>query len=80
MAQNEARLKALQQRAREIFAEADKNSDGSLSHKELKRHMQQHQNLREELGAAGGAHWHDFWEQLDVDKVRRTCWRPQAQA
>jgi hypothetical protein len=69
VSENEARLKSLQERAREIFIKADKNADGSLSHKELKGVMQKDDDLRAELGAAGGAHWHQFWEELDADKV-----------
>lgn len=61
----------MQTRAREIFAIADKNSDGSLSHKELKHALQGNDAMRAELGAAGGKHWKDFWTELDADKVSR---------
>lgn len=44
--ENQERLHKLQARAKEIFSEADKNKDGSLSHTELKRVLQENDDLR----------------------------------
>ncbi len=61
--------------AREIFERADRDGNGVLSKRELKRVLHEDDDLRDELRAAHGRHWKDFWTELDANGVRySTCW------
>ena len=56
-------------RRRQLFARADRNGDKSLSHRELKRLLKEH-NVREQMNIGSDSDkvmpWVDFWK-----KVRR---------
>ena len=62
-----ARMKA---HVRDIFERADRDKNGWLSKKELKKVIHEDDNLRFELRTAGGRPWKEFWAELDANDVR----------
>lgn len=54
----------LEERAKEIFTQADVDGSGWLSHSELKRLIHANKELREELHAYG---WKKFFDELDAN-------------
>ena len=60
---------SLKDRATEIFKRADRDGNGVLSKKELKRVLHEDDDLRDELRTAHGRHWKEFWGELDANDV-----------
>ena len=60
---------SVKDRAREIFERADRDGNGVLSKKELKRVLHEDDDLRDELRTAHGRHWKEFWGELDANDV-----------
>ena len=64
---------SLKDRATEIFKRADRDGNGVLSKKELKRVLHEDDDLRDELRTAHGRHWKEFWGELDANDVSFGC-------
>ena len=64
---------SVKDRAREIFERADRDGNGVLSKKELKRVLHEDDDLRDELRTAHGRHWKEFWGELDANDVSFGC-------
>eukprot|EP00049_Salpingoeca_infusionum_P018247 m.356391 g.356391 ORF g.356391 m.356391 type:complete len:244 (-) comp17532_c0_seq1:477-1208(-) len=57
----------LQDRAGEIFRQADKDNSGSLTKSELKNLLHADYDIRDELRTTHGRGWKDFFQELDTD-------------